>query len=161
MGTEDAAWRGKHKGLKRFLWLCKVKSSVFLQAASGIIGLSDFLTKAKVLGFENPRCGCRQEMETSKHSVLHCPKWERGRRCGGRQGGFSTGAPRWKHRRRRECWQSGCSELASWSDFTLQHASLKNGTRSLGIFCQPDSLVHRAGLHGGRACIHRYTLRFM
>lgn len=47
-----------------------------------------------------------------------------------------------------ECWCSGRSKLTDWSGFTLQYVSLRNGTLSLEIVCQPGRMVQRDFMMG-------------
>src|SRR6516162_542342 len=63
--TEEAVRR--HDGL------CKVESSVLVQARTGKIGLRDFLFQRRVPDAITPLCSCpRAERETVEHLVLRC-----------------------------------------------------------------------------------------
>ena len=71
--TEEAVRR--HDGL------CKVESSVLVQARTGKIGLRDFLFRRRVPDVVTPLCSCSHaERETAEHLVLRCDNVSRRRR---------------------------------------------------------------------------------
>ena len=52
--------------------LRKAESAVLIQARTGRISLSHFLSKARVPGFPSPLCTCGEGTETAEHVLAHC-----------------------------------------------------------------------------------------
>jgi hypothetical protein len=55
--------------------LQKAESALAIQIRTGRIGLSAFLNKMKVPGFDSPNCSCGNSAETASHIIAFCPRF--------------------------------------------------------------------------------------
>ena len=74
--VQPAEYRPKidYRALDRHEGLTKAESSLLTQARTGVIGLRDFLFRARVPEVPTPYCECGQGRETVEHLVVWCPQ---------------------------------------------------------------------------------------